>query len=53
MKVLTSHQGDALPADRSRIDLICSVFEGGFPSFLSLENCLDAIERDEWSGIWW
>ncbi|MEO3416640.1 hypothetical protein AAFO92_18475 [Roseovarius sp. CAU 1744] len=39
--------------ERSRAALICAAFESAIPSFFSLEHCLDAVERNEWSGLWW
>ncbi|WP_306113731.1 MULTISPECIES: hypothetical protein [unclassified Roseovarius] len=38
---------------RARLEMICAAFESGVPSFFNLENCLDAIERGEWGGLWW
>ncbi len=53
MQILAQNFADHPTIPRSRTELICAAFDFGVPSFLSLECCLDAVERTEWRGLWW
>lgn len=41
------------PDAQNRIEVFSSAFEFGLPAYLNLEWVLDAVERNEWGGIWW
>lgn len=53
MQVEVRQTMDRLFDPQSRMEMICAAMEFGVPTYLNLEWVLDAVEREEWGGIWW